>query len=174
MLSGDPVAGFVVVLPKFSKELSGTGLNIQLDSTTRFGSCAFDLAERLGLVLNPSNKILCEAETIPVCNVVHNSVTYCARISRHFLVHLISEHVQELWQVGDRTFVSTNIGQFTLYTYEGRSLLHFDGSTRISTATDTGLCLPGFSGSKGSVSGGEPAPISAGCLGADCADGRSH
>ena len=39
---------------------------------------------------------------------------------------------------------------------------------------DTGLCLPGFSGSKGSVSGGEPAPISAGCLGADRVDGCNH
>ena len=39
---------------------------------------------------------------------------------------------------------------------------------------DTGLCLPGFSGTKGSVSGGEPAPISAGCLGAERVDGRSY
>ena len=36
---------------------------------------------------------------------------------------------------------------------------------------DTGLCLPGFSGLVGSVSGGEPAPISAGRLGAESADG---
>ena len=37
---------------------------------------------------------------------------------------------------------------------------------------DTGLCLPGFSGLKGSVSSGEPAPISGGSLGAEDADGR--
>ena len=37
---------------------------------------------------------------------------------------------------------------------------------------DTGLCLPSFSGLKGSVSSGEPAPISAGCLGAERTDGR--
>ena len=36
---------------------------------------------------------------------------------------------------------------------------------------DTGLCLPGFLGLKGSVSSGELAPISAGCLGAESADG---
>ena len=39
------------------------------------------------------------------------------------------------------------------------------------TIPDTGLCLPGSSGLKGSVSSGEPAPISAGCLGAESADG---
>jgi hypothetical protein len=130
MLSGDPITGFVVVLPKFSKTLSGSRLNIQLNSTTRFGSCAFDLAERLGLLSNQSNKVLGEVETIPLCDLVHNSVTYCARISRHFLVRLISEHVQELWQLGDRTYISTDIGQFTLYAHEGRSLVHFDGSIR--------------------------------------------
>ncbi|KAH9993089.1 hypothetical protein BJV77DRAFT_1000150 [Russula vinacea] len=42
MLSGDPITG---------------RLNIQLNSTTRFGSCAFDLAERL---------VLGEVETIPL------------------------------------------------------------------------------------------------------------
>jgi hypothetical protein len=134
MLSGDPITGFSVVLPKFSKGLSASGLKIQLHSTNRSGSCAFDLAERLGLISNLSNKILGEVETIPLCDLVHNSVTYCARISRHFLVRLISEHVQEIWQVGDRTYVSTNIGQFTLYPHEGRSLVHFDGSIRTSTA----------------------------------------
>jgi hypothetical protein len=134
MLSGDPNTGFVVVLPKFSKGLSGSGLKIQLDSTTRFGSCAFDLAERLGLVSNQSNTILGEVETIPLHDLVHNNVTYCARISRHFLVRLISEHVQELWQDGDRTCISTNIGKFTLYAHEGRPLVHFDGSIRTNTA----------------------------------------
>jgi hypothetical protein len=135
MLSGDPIAGFVVVLPKFSKGLSGSRLNIQPHSTSRFGSCAFDLAERLGLLSNLSNEILGEVETIPLRDLVHNSVTYCARISRHFLVWLISEHVQELWQLGDRTYISTDIGQFTLYAHEGRSLVHFDGSIRTSTTT---------------------------------------
>jgi hypothetical protein len=135
MLSGDPITGFVVVLPRFSKGLSGSRLNIQLRSTTRFGSCAFDLAERLGLLSNPSNKVLGEVETIPLCDLVHNGVTYCARISRHFLVWLISEHVQELWQLDDRTYISTDIGQFTLYAHEGRSLVHFDGSIRTSTKT---------------------------------------
>jgi hypothetical protein len=135
MLSGDPNTGFVVVLPKFSKGLSGSGLKIQLESTTRFGSCAFDLAERLGLVSNRSNTILGDVETIPLYDLVHNNVTYCARISRHFLVRLISEHVQELWQGGDQTYISTDIGQFMLYAHEGRSLVHFDGSIRTSTAT---------------------------------------
>ena len=74
-------------------------------------------------------------ETIPLRDLVHNSVTYCARISRHFLVWLISEHVQELWQLGDGTYISTDIGQFMLYTHEGRSLVHFDGSIRTSTET---------------------------------------
>ena len=69
-------------------------------------------------------------ETIPLCDLVHNGITYCARISRHFLVRLISEHVQELWQLGDRTYISTDIGQFTLYAHEGCSLVHFDGSIR--------------------------------------------
>ena len=135
MLSGDPITGFVVVLPKFSKTLSGSRLDIKLHSTTRFGSCAFDLAERLGLLSNQSNPVLGEVETIPLRDLMHNSVTYCARISRHFLVWLISEHVQELWQLGDRTYISTDIGQFMLYAHEGRSLVHFDGSTRTSTAT---------------------------------------
>ena len=50
--------------------------------------------------------------------------------------------------------------------------------TRVSlmtviSASDTGLCLLWFSGLKGSVSSGELAPISAGCLGAEIADGRS-
>jgi hypothetical protein len=134
MLSGDPNTGFVVVLPKFSKGLSGSGLKIQLDSTTRFGSCAFDLAERLGLVSNQSNTILGEVETIPLHDLVHNNVTYCARISRHFLVRLISEHVQELWQDGDRVYISTDIGQFELYAHEGHPLVHFDGSIRTNTA----------------------------------------
>ena len=135
MLSGDPIFGFVVVLPKFSKGLSSTRLDIKLHSTTRFGSCAFDLAERLGLLSNQSSKVLGEVETIPLRDLVHNSVTYCARISRHFLVWLISEHVQELWQLDDRTYISTDIGRFTLYAHEGRSLVHFDGSIRTSTAT---------------------------------------
>lgn len=134
MLSGDLITGFVV-LPKFSKGLSGSGLKIQLDSTTRFGSCAFDLAERLGLVSNLSNKSLGESETVFLRDLVHNDETYCARISRHFLVLLISEHVQELWQVDDRSYISTDIGQFTLYSHGGRSLVHFDGSIRRSTAT---------------------------------------
>ena len=134
MLSGDSIAGFVV-LPKFSKGLSGSGLKIQLDSTTRFGSCAFDLAERLGLVSNLSNEFLGEVETVFLRDLVHNDETYCARISRHFLVLLISEHVQELWQVGDRTYISTDIGQFMLYSHGGRNLVHFDGSIRRSTAT---------------------------------------
>ena len=43
---------------------------------------------------------------------------------------------------------------------------------RPRTLPDTGLCLPEFSGMKGSVSSGEPAPISAGCLGAESTDGR--
>ena len=133
MLSGDPITGFVVVLPKFSKTLPGSRLNIQLHSTTRCGSCAFDLAERLGLLSNISNEISGEVETIPLCDLVHNGITYCARISRHFLVRLISEHVQELWQLGDRTYISTDIGQFTLYAHEGCSLVHFDGSLRTST-----------------------------------------
>ena len=38
---------------------------------------------------------------------------------------------------------------------------------------DTDLCLSGFPGSKGSVSDGEPAPISTGHLRAESADGRS-
>jgi hypothetical protein len=74
-----------------------------------------------------------DVETIPLYDLVHNNVTYCARISRHFLVRLISEHVQELWQVGDRTYISTDIGQFMLYAHEGRSLVHFDGSIRTCT-----------------------------------------
>ena len=41
----------------------------------------------------------------------------------------------------------------------------------VLTGHDTGLCLPGFSGLVGSVSSGEPAPNSAGCLGAESADG---
>ena len=40
-----------------------------------------------------------------------------------------------------------------------------------SGSGDNGLCLPGSSGSKGSVSSGELAPISAGCLGAESVDG---
>ena len=135
MLSGDPINGFTVVLPKFSKGLSGSRLDIQLQSNTRYGSCAFDLAERLGLLSNLSNEILCEVETIPLRDLVHTSITYCARISRHFLVRLISEHVQGLWQVDDRTYISTDIGQFTFYAHEGRSLVHFDGSIRTSTET---------------------------------------
>lgn len=124
-----------VVLPKFSKGLSGSGLKIQLDSTTQFGSCAFGLAERLGLVSNLSNKFLGEFETVLLRNLVHNDETYCARISRHFLVLLISEHVQDFWQRGDRTYISTDIGEFTLHSHEGRILVHFDGSNRKSTAT---------------------------------------
>ena len=135
MLSGDPINGFTVVLPKFSKGLSGSMLDIQLHSTTRYGSCAFDLAKRLGLLSNLSNEILCEVETIPLRDLVHTGITYCARISRHFLVRLISEHVQELWQVDDRTYISMDIGRFTLYAHEGRSLVHFDGSIRTSTET---------------------------------------
>ena len=41
------------------------------------------------------------------------------------------------------------------------------------TAFDTSLCLPGFSGLRGSVSSGEPALISVGCLRAEGADGCS-
>ena len=43
--------------------------------------------------------------------------------------------------------------------------------SNLPTHTDTGLCLLGFSGLKGSVSRGEPAPISGGGLGAEGADG---
>jgi hypothetical protein len=74
-------------------------------------------------------------ETVTMNDLVHNGTTYCARISRHYLVLLISEHVQELWQVDNRTYASTNIGQFTFYEYEGHSLVHFDGSIRTSTTT---------------------------------------
>ena len=62
---------------------------------------------------------------------------------------------------------------------------NFDNNDKIDTLTDpklsdghgdditsdTGLCLLGSSGSKVSVSRGEPAPISAGSLGAESADG---
>jgi hypothetical protein len=104
MVTDDPTTRFVV-LPKVSKGRSGSGLEIQLHSITRFGSCAFDLAERLCLVPNLSNKILGEVEIIRLCDLVHNGISYCARISHHFVVRLISEHVQELWQVGDRTYI---------------------------------------------------------------------
>ena len=43
--------------------------------------------------------------------------------------------------------------------------------SRWLTDADTGLCLLGLSGLKGSVSSGELAPISAGCLGAESVDG---
>ena len=48
------------------------------------------------------------------------------------------------------------------------------GLWQFKKTNDTGLCLPRFSGSKGSVSSGEPAPNSAGCLGAESAGGRYH
>jgi len=135
MLSGGATAGFTVTLPKFSKALSGRSLNIQLDSTTKFGSCAFGLAERLGLLPDRTNNVLNEVETIPLDDLVHNGDTYCIQISRHFLVWLISEHVQEVWQVGNRTYASTDIGRFTLYEHEGRPFVHYDGSIRTTTAT---------------------------------------
>jgi hypothetical protein len=135
MLSADATAGFRVTLPKFSKALAGRRLNIQLDSATKFGSCAFELAERLGLLPDQTDNMSNEIENIPLDNLVHTGDRYCARISRHFLVWLISEHVQEIWQAGDRTHASTDIGRFTLYEHEGRPFVHYDGSIRTTTAS---------------------------------------
>ena len=133
--SGDATSGFTVVLPKFTKQLSAIRTRILLDADTHAECCAFDLAGRLGLLPGQSNEMLGQFETVTMNDLVHNGTTYCARISRHYLVLLISEHVQELWQVDNRTYASTNIGQFTFYEYEGRSLVHFDGSIRTSTTT---------------------------------------
>ena len=133
--SGNATSGFTVVLPKFTKELSAIRTKILLDADTRAECCAFDLAGRLGLLRGQSNEVLGQFETVTMNDLVHNGTTYCARISRHYLVLLISEHVQELWQVDNRTYASTDIGQFTFYEYEGRSLVHFDGSIRTSTTT---------------------------------------
>ena len=133
--SGNATSGFTVVLPKFTKELSAIRTKILLDADTRAECCAFDLAGRLGLLRGQSNEVLGQFETVTMNDLVHNGTTYCARISRHCLVLLISEHVQELWQVDNWTYASTNIGQFTFYEYEGRSLVHFDESIRTSTTT---------------------------------------
>jgi hypothetical protein len=134
-LSGDMITGFSVILPTFSKELSKCIIQIQPDVDTHAQCCAFDLAGRLGLLPNQSNNIPGLFKTIAIDDLVHNGATYCAPISRHYLVLLISEHMQEVWQVGNRTYASTDIGQFTFYEQEGRSLVHFDGSTRRSTET---------------------------------------
>jgi hypothetical protein len=132
-LSGNVDAGFFVVMPQFTKRLSEKCLTIQTATETRATSCAFDLAGLLGLLPGQPNEAFGEFEMVALDDLVHNGDTYCARISRHCLVLLISEHVQEIWQVEDCTHISTNIGLFTISKRDRRSIAHFDGSTRTST-----------------------------------------
>jgi hypothetical protein len=137
-LTGNDVAGFFVTLPRFEKSLSEKRLSMQMATEATAGSCAFDFARRLGLLPGQPNEEHCEYEIISLDDLVHNGETYCARISRHFLVLLITRHVQEVWQVGNRMYASTDIGQFTLYEHQGRRRVHFEGSIR----TTTGSLIP--------------------------------
>jgi len=131
-LSGD-TGEYLVTLPQFTERLLDGGLIMQMGWETRTRSCAFDLAGRLGLLPGQPNESRGEFETVALDNLVHNGSTYCARISHHYLVLLISEHVQDVWQDGIRTHASTDIGHFTIYEHEGRSMVHFDGSHRSSS-----------------------------------------
>lgn len=114
-------------------KLSKIDLRIAFPTGIKAGSCAFDLARTLGLLSTQPNNRLADFETVTSNNLVYTDDTYCARIARHYLVLLISEHVQEVWQAGDRTHASTDIGRFTIYERKGRSIVHFDGSSRVST-----------------------------------------
>ena len=123
--SGNATSGFTVVLPKFTKELLAIRTKILLDADTHAACCDFNLVGWLGLLRGQSNEMLGQFETVTMNDLVHNGTTYFSHISRHCLVLLISEHLQELWQVDNWTYASTNIGQFTFYEYEGCSVSPF-------------------------------------------------
>lgn len=75
-----------IVVPKFPKRLALRSLKIQTDAKAKTGSCAFELASRLGLLPGQPNERFGEFETVNLADLVHNDETYYAPISCHYLV----------------------------------------------------------------------------------------
>ena len=94
------------------------------------GSCAFDLASRLGLLPGQPNADLGEFEKLPLDQILRRDDRYCARISRHGLVMLISKHLQEITLRDGNIVVLTDIGRFKIYEHDHHTYVHFDGANR--------------------------------------------
>lgn len=98
------------------------------------GSCAFDLAARLGLLPGqPHNKLYISKE-IPITDVPHRGQSYCGYISRHGLVALVSRHIQTISLEGNlhKINISTDIGKFKIFEHNDAMFVHFDSTTRSS------------------------------------------
>jgi hypothetical protein len=96
------------------------------------GSCAFDLAMRLGLIPGQPNAYLAIYDEMPIDDVTFRGNCYCGRISRHGLILLISEHLQSISAERDCLSLSTDIGRFKIYEENDETFVHFDGKTRLS------------------------------------------
>ncbi|KAF8149157.1 hypothetical protein B0H34DRAFT_197165 [Crassisporium funariophilum] len=102
------------------------------------GSCAFDLASRLSLLPGQINSHLAEYdEGVPIDDIVTRGSCYCGRISRHGLIYLVSQHLQNIslseTSTGTKCIaISTSLGRFKCYEKDDRTFVHFDGTTRSS------------------------------------------
>ncbi|PPR02184.1 hypothetical protein CVT24_011372 [Panaeolus cyanescens] len=106
-----------------------------------WGSCAFDLGSRLGLLPSQPNARYAEYEEgISINNVVSHGPCYCGRISKQGLISLISHHVHSIvrrdahvsfpasdgaaWSIE----VNTRLGRFVLEDVYGGWFVHYDGN----------------------------------------------
>ena len=128
-----------VTLPHFSKSLLLQDLQVDPDvGRMNAGSCSFDLMVRLGLFPGQQNEALAEYDTkVPLDTIVSRGNCYCARISRHGFVFLVSKYFQHVSvaesTTGGKCFVlSTTIGRFKCYEIDDRTFIHFDSGTRSS------------------------------------------
>ena len=128
-------------LPRFSKSLLLGHLSVDTTSEPSGErlevSCSYDLASILRLLPGQENEEFAEYdEDVPVDRaIISRGQCYCGRISRHGLVFLISQHLQDVTTAettsgGSSIVVQTTLGRFTFYEQNDKSFVHFDRSTR--------------------------------------------
>jgi hypothetical protein len=111
---------------------------------TSYGSCSFDLAERLELLPHQANAILLHTVEIPLDQLGCYNGRYCGYISRHGLVFVASHYSQRIYKTPDAaTVVESSIGRFKIFEHDHRLYAHFDRDIRM-TSTLNGTWDPQF------------------------------
>jgi hypothetical protein len=134
LLNGYSLDYPTIKVPRFTRDLLSKDLSVDNAAQMGAGSCAFDLAARLGLLPDQPNERFGEFDTFRKEQIIHKGDRYCGRISRHGLVLLISKHLQRIeWEGGNSVVVLTDIGRFKIYEHDDCTYVHFDGSRRLAT-----------------------------------------